>query len=497
MEDSTNSKEYKGIFKSTFLFGFVQVFNISVKVITNKIVAVLLGAEGIGLIGIYHSTISLLKTGAGLGISQSAVRDISEANAAKGKERFSLIISVTKKVILLTALLGCVVTIGLSPWLSEWTLGNRSYVLAFACLSVVVGINILTEGQLAILKGMRQLQALAKASMIGAVAGLISAIPMYFFFGKQGIIPSLFLTALSALCFSNYFVKKIKYNKQNFSFRVACYEAKPMVQMGIALMFTSFIMSLSDLIVASYITKNGGLDILGHYNAGNTIISGYFGLIVTAMTTDYYPRISAVHYDNKKLEEEVNRQSKVGLILVFPLGILFLFLSPVFINALYSNEFEASIVFTDFAFLGVIIAICSNCMGMILLAKQKSSIFIWTTLLHRILLTCIYIYLYKLYGLFGLGIGYIITVIINFALMSFIMRRFYKISFSANLIKHLLIVLFFALLVLGVKHIDHLWLKYFIGSSLFVISCAYSILIMKLEMNINIFNIMKNRINKK
>ena len=38
-------ESYKNIFKTTFLFGFVQVFNILIKVITNKIVAVLLGAE--------------------------------------------------------------------------------------------------------------------------------------------------------------------------------------------------------------------------------------------------------------------------------------------------------------------------------------------------------------------------------------------------------------------------------------------------------------------
>ena len=38
---------YKNIFKSTFLFGFVQVFNIAVKVVLNKIAAILLGPSGV------------------------------------------------------------------------------------------------------------------------------------------------------------------------------------------------------------------------------------------------------------------------------------------------------------------------------------------------------------------------------------------------------------------------------------------------------------------
>ena len=109
------SQSYKNIFKTTFLLGFVQIFNILVKVITNKIVSVLLGAEGMGTIGIYNNTIDLLKSGAGLGISQSAVRDISAANSNGDKESFSRIISVTKRIVMFSGLLGIIITIILSP----------------------------------------------------------------------------------------------------------------------------------------------------------------------------------------------------------------------------------------------------------------------------------------------------------------------------------------------------------------------------------------------
>ena len=60
-------ESYKNIFKTTFLFGFVQVFNILIKVITNKIVAVLLGAEGMGIVGIYNNTLEFIKSGTSLG----------------------------------------------------------------------------------------------------------------------------------------------------------------------------------------------------------------------------------------------------------------------------------------------------------------------------------------------------------------------------------------------------------------------------------------------
>ena len=42
----SNESSYRSIFKSTFLFGFVQVFNIVMKAAINKAVAILLGTEG-------------------------------------------------------------------------------------------------------------------------------------------------------------------------------------------------------------------------------------------------------------------------------------------------------------------------------------------------------------------------------------------------------------------------------------------------------------------
>ena len=109
-------ESYKNIFKKSFLFGFVQVFNILVKVITNNIVAILLGAEGMGIISLFNTTISLLKSGASLGISQSAVRDISEASQSANVRRLSRNISTTHDVIIITSLLGKVITVILSPY---------------------------------------------------------------------------------------------------------------------------------------------------------------------------------------------------------------------------------------------------------------------------------------------------------------------------------------------------------------------------------------------
>lgn len=102
----TEDKGYKNILKTTFLFGFVQVFNILVKLIPNKIAAILMGTEGVGIIGLFNNSIGMIINGAGLGVSQSAVKDISEANAINNKEKFSESISLVNKLLWGTALFG-------------------------------------------------------------------------------------------------------------------------------------------------------------------------------------------------------------------------------------------------------------------------------------------------------------------------------------------------------------------------------------------------------
>ena len=57
---TSNKGSYRQIFKATSLFGGVQVFNIIIGIIRSKIVAVLLGASGMGVLGLFTTTIAMV-----------------------------------------------------------------------------------------------------------------------------------------------------------------------------------------------------------------------------------------------------------------------------------------------------------------------------------------------------------------------------------------------------------------------------------------------------
>lgn len=477
---------YRNTFKSTFIFGFVQVFNIAVKVGLNKVVALLLGPSGMGIISLYSTSIHLLSVGAGLGINQSGVRDIAEARGSSDRERIDITISFVKRIIKYTSILGMILMASLSPLLSEWTFGSKTYTMAYLFLSLAVGATVQTNGYRAINTGMRELRNVAYSTIWGALAGLLTGLPLYFFFGESGIVPSLIISSVSTMLIARYYASKVRYDNVNMTFREALSKSSNMIKMGISLMLMSFMLSALQLIISSYVSGHGGIDIVGLYQAGATIVTSYFGIIITAMSTEYYPRIASFSQDDRKLSDAVNAQSEIGLLIALPMIVLFVFLTPYFIQVLYSDSFLLATSYLDFAILGVIAVICSNSMGMILLAKQASRTFLLSSALENIVILGITILLYNVAGLAGLGMAYAINGIMQFIMYDRIMWYTYQIRFNKVLILLLVETFICCGLAIYLRTIDILWLKWCSGILLFILTSIYSIKNLNKRLNINL-----------
>lgn len=256
--------------------------------------------------------------------------------------------------------------------------------------------------------------------------------------------------------------------------------------MGISLMLMSFMLSALQLIISSYVSGHGGIDIVGLYQAGATIVTSYFGIIITAMSTEYYPRIASFSQDDRKLSDAVNAQSEIGLLIALPMIVLFVFLTPYFIQVLYSDSFLLATSYLDFAILGVIAVICSNSMGMILLAKQASRTFLLSSALENIVILGITILLYNVAGLAGLGMAYAINGIMQFIMYDRIMWYTYQIRFNKVLILLLVETFICCGLAIYLRTIDILWLKWCSGILLFILTSIYSIKNLNKRLNINL-----------
>ncbi|MBE0655945.1 MAG: hypothetical protein IH594_19240, partial [Bacteroidales bacterium] len=78
---------FRSIFKNLTVLGGVQLFNILIALIRGKLLAVLIGTLGMGLNGLLLSGLNLINRFSGLGLSESAVRDISAAHGSNDERR--------------------------------------------------------------------------------------------------------------------------------------------------------------------------------------------------------------------------------------------------------------------------------------------------------------------------------------------------------------------------------------------------------------------------
>jgi O-antigen/teichoic acid export membrane protein len=425
---------YKSIFKATSIFGGVQVFNILVTLIRSKAVALFIGTAGMGLNGLFMSSLNLIKTVSSLGIAESAVRDISKAHATGDTQHIGKTFTVFRRWIWITAALGIAITILFSPLLSKVSFGSTNKTMSYILLSVTFLFGALSGGVYTFLRGTRQIKYLAQANIIGAIAGLFAALPVFYFYGIKGVVPAIILTALGNYLVSLYFRSKVRFTKANISWSETFSLGKPMVQLGLSLTLINLMTTAIAFILNAFISKNGNLSDLGLYNAGQAIVEGYVGMVFTAMATDYFPRLSGVISDDSKWKQLVNEQAELVIIILSIVLVLLISTTPILIRILLSKEFLASQDFILWAVLSIPLKGLVWVTGFVMLAKGDNKLFLIVELVTNAILLGLNLFFYKYYGLNGLGISIIISYFIFTVIMIWVLRTKYSFNFSSEVI---------------------------------------------------------------
>lgn len=469
-----SKSSYKSVFKATSLFGGVQFYQILISIIKSKFVALLLGPYGVGIQGLLTSGTELIKQITSLGLSQSAVRNISEANATGKEETISKTIKVLRKLVWVTGLLGTVLVMILSPILSKVSFGNYDYTLPFIVLSITLLLDQICAGQKTLLQGLRRLKDLAKASAIGSTVGLFVSVPLYYLLGVKGIVPTLILNSLTALLLTWYFSKKIKIVPVSISKADIKTEGKSMVVMGVALSISSILIAISSFVLRSFIRNIGGEEEVGLFAAGFAIINTYVSMIFTAMGTDYYPRLAAVNNDNLKCRDLVSQQAEIGTLILAPMLAICLVFMPLMILILYSNKFLLANGYISWAALGMMLKMAAWPIGYLFVAKGESKIFILNEITQNIYTLVLNLIGYKLLGLTGLGISFMISQLLYFLQLFLVARYKYNFSFGRSFILYYLVQGFIVALSFSVTLISNRVTFYILGIVCILLSMAVS-----------------------
>jgi O-antigen/teichoic acid export membrane protein len=469
-------ESYRHIFKATSLFGGAQVIQILANLVRGKFVALLLGPTGMGISSLYISSTTMISNITGLGLNFSAVRDISKAAETKDKTAISRVIKVFKVWTLWTSLVGLLLTICFASFLSKFAFGNYDYGVAFILLSVTVLINAFAKGNLTILQGMRKLNETAKASVIGAIVGIFTSIPLYYFWGVKGIIPAIILASITQYLTSAYYTKKINKVEIKITNREIINSGKEMIKLGIIMMVSIFLGALVTYLVNSFIRYKGGVADVGLYQAGISITNQFVGLVFVAMGSDFFPRLSALSNDNLKIKEMVNQQAEIIILIAAPLLIALIIAAPLLIRLILSSQFYTITEFVRWMALGMFFKAATYSVGYIAFAKGDKNVFFFFDGLYGNIQTLIFnVIAYNFWGLKGLGISFVLTFFISFVAIQILTRKLYTFSYGFRFYKLFLILFFLGFISFVLTFFFKTGWIIFIGSAIFGISALFSL----------------------
>lgn len=474
---NNSSSSFRDMFKATSLFGGVQVFNIIITIVRAKIVAVLLGSAGMGLNGLFLNTTNLINNLTNLGLPQSAVKVIAGAKGQGDEKEIAKTVKAFRKLIWVTALLGVIITMVLSSKLSEWVFESDKYTYSFMALSVTFIFGALAAGTTTILRGLRMLKKLAIVSMLGVLLGLLVSIPFYYIYGIKGVVPALICNSFIQMLIARFYDRKINLQKVSVTWLQAFARGSEMVKLGIILAITAFMDSGARLLISAFITRTGTLEVLGFYNAGVSITVGYTGLVFTAMITDYFPRLTEALSQSVTLWRSiVNQQLYLVILILTPILIFIMTTLPFVIRVLLTEEFLVIDNLVSLLILAIFIQGPVWALGVIIVAKSDLKIKFYTELAGQLLVVICVLLFFKMYGLIGAGIGFLLSRIFHL-LMGLIISR-YRYQFMLNRKVVLLMSLSFILCAF-LTYTQLKWdypVTHWIGIGLLVLSAAYSLI---------------------
>jgi len=411
--DGAKKNSYGQILKSSSIIGGAQGINYLIGMVRTKLVAVLLGPSGVGLVGLYVSATELVGTIAGLGLDSSGVREVAEAHGSGDAGLVARTVKTLRRVCWVTGILAWLLTAALSYPLSVWTFGSGEQSWTIAILGATLLLSAISGGQRCLLQGTRRIGDLARLGILGAFVSTVCAVTLYAWLGKKGIVPVLLATAAVNLGFSWWFARRIQTARVTQDWLETLRNSKRLVHLGLAFMYGAVLAAVFALTIRAFIVREFGLDANGIYQAAWGISGMFAGFIMTAMGTDFYPRLTAVAHDNGQVNRLVNEQIEIGLLLALPGIIGTLAFAPWLIQVFYSAKFLPAADLLPWLAIGIFGQVITFPLGYIQRAKGKVGWIILSQSHLNLLHLALALIMIRVYGVVAAAWAFALTTYIH------------------------------------------------------------------------------------
>lgn len=440
------------VLKALGIFGSLEGLNMLCAVVRSKLMALWVGSAGVGVIALFNSTLELMKTMTMFNLKQGGVREIASAPAADRP----VVCHTVSRLGLLLGLAGMVIVAMLSPLLSMAAFDTYDYTWAFAVLSLTMVASAVTEARKTILQAMGQLRQLARASLWGALSATALSLPLVYFFRMDAIVPMLLVFSAATIFFLllPHTEKPAKSPHRD----VVKAQMKSLIKLGTYLTVAVLSGMAAEYLLRVYLSLTSSVETVGRFQAGYVLINSYVGVIFTAISMEFYPRLSGTIAKPHTTSVIVRHEISTMMWILMPVVVVFICADELIVRLLYSSEFLPVIPFISIAITAMFFKAVSWCFSYVILAKGDGKVYVFTETLSAVCLVAFSYIGWRLWGFAGLGAAYLCQFIV-FTTATWAVNR-YRYGIAAGKDTWLLLALGIAVatLTLAAKIIVGWWL---------------------------------------
>jgi antigen flippase len=436
----------RSVLSASVIMGLSSVISVALSIVRQKVIAVVLGPEGIGVLGLLSTALNLGTIMFSLGLASSGVRYVARARE-ESEDGLALARSSLLYGSQLLGLLAAIVFIVFRAPIADVILGGSGSSKWILWLSLALGASVAAGGQLAAINGLSRISALAAVNIWGAGLSTVATVVAIAVSADAGLVTAIVAPPLAIWLAASWFSRDIKllpfwrHLPSLWDSLISIAGLGLVFSAGFAL--TSLVQFLSRVVVE----RTLDLEAAGHFQAAWSVSKVYLGFVLSALAAEYYPRISSIANDTAAINRAVVQQVKHALLLAGPIILGMILFAPLVITTLYSGDFGETAVILRLQLAGDVPKIAVWALGFLLLAREARLMFFLAELLWSAFYLGSLVLLLPVFGLIVTGIVYAAAYILSLIVLIWFARTESNLLLDREVLWQLIPLSFVSLLV--------------------------------------------------
>lgn len=410
------------LFKITSTNTVLVFIRMSFSIISQKFLAILIGAEGIAIVGNFKNIFSFFEQFSILGTFDGIVKYIAEFK--DNKPELNKIFSTALVIAIFSSIVSFLILFFGHNLLNEYIFGSdKNFAFIFRIMAFVVpfmGVNAILNG---LLNGLSAYKTFTK---IGILTTAITTAVLVMLTFKINVIGSLLAISLVPVFqFLSFVVFLSKQQKNYFNLEKiwlnSVYKNK-LLSYSLMTIIVVLLINMVDVAIRNLIKESISSSEAGYWTAMASISKTYMQFTATLFPLYILPRYSKIT-STFEFRKEILHIYKL-LIPIFVIGIVLIFLfKNTIIQILYTNDFLNMSSLFKWQLLGDLVKLLALVVAYQFLAKRQIGYFIFTEVLSVVLFYGFSKYFIQFYGTEGVVIAHFTRYIIYFMVVLFILRH--------------------------------------------------------------------------